>query len=192
MKFSSVLIANRGEIACRIMGTAKAMGLRTIAVYSDADRDALHVQLADEAVHIGAAPAPQSYLDMRKILAAVKSSGAEAVHPGYGFLSENAKFAHACVSKGIVFIGPSPDVMEIMGDKAKAKSAMLKAGVVCIPGYHEVDQSAGVLRAAAKSIGFPLMVKAAAGGGGMGMRLVADLQDFEAAVNEAKSEAESA
>ncbi len=192
MKFSSVLIGNRGEIACRIMATAKAMGLRTIAVYSDADRDALHVQLADEAVHIGAAPAPRSYLDIGGILAAVKSSGAEAVHPGYGFLSENAEFARACKEAGLVFIGPSSEVMEIMGDKAKAKSAMLKAGVVCIPGYHEADQSLGALRVAAKSIGFPLMVKAAAGGGGMGMRLVAGLQDFEAAVNEAKREAESA
>ncbi|MCF6221680.1 MAG: ATP-grasp domain-containing protein [Robiginitomaculum sp.] len=190
--FQKILIANRGEIACGIMGTAKAMGLRTIAVYSDVDRDALHVKLADEAVHIGAAPAPRSYLDIGGILAAAKSSGAEAVHPGYGFLSENAEFARACKEAGLVFIGPSSEVMEIMGDKAKAKSTMLKAGVVCIPGYLEADQSLGALRAAAKSIGFPLMVKAAAGGGGMGMRLVAGLQDFEAAVNEAKREAESA
>ena len=192
MTFSSVLIANRGEIACRIMRTASAVGLRTIAVYSDVDKDALHVKTADEAVHIGASPAAQSYLDSEKILAAAKSSGAEAVHPGYGFLSENAGFAQACTDAGLVFIGPSPDVMEIMGDKAKAKRAMLEAGVVCIPGYQDADQSTAALRAAAQSIGFPLMVKAAAGGGGMGMRKVADMQDFALAVSEAKSEAESA
>ena len=192
MTFSSVLIANRGEIACRIMRTASAMGLRTIAVYSDVDKDALHVKTADEAVHIGASPAAGSYLDSEKILAAAKSSGAEAVHPGYGFLSENAGFAQACTDAGLIFIGPSPDVMEIMGDKAKAKRAMLAAGVVCIPGYQDADQSTTALRAAAQSIGFPLMVKAAAGGGGMGMRKVADMQDFALAVSEAKSEAESA
>jgi len=192
MTFSSVLIANRGEIACRIMRTARAMGLRTIAVYSDVDKDALHVKTADEAVHIGASPAAGSYLDSEKILAAAKSSGAEAVHPGYGFLSENAGFAQACTDAGLIFIGPSPDVMEIMGDKAKAKRAMLAAGVVCIPGYQDADQSTTALRAAAQSIGFPLMVKAAAGGGGMGMRKVADMQDFALAVSEAKSEAESA
>jgi len=192
MTFSSVLIANRGEIACRIMRTASAMGLRTIAVYSDVDKDALHVKTADEAVHIGASPAAGSYLDSEKILAAAKSSGAQAVHPGYGFLSENAGFAQACTNAGLIFIGPSPDVMEIMGDKAKAKRAMLAAGVVCIPGYQDADQSTTALRAAAQSIGFPLMVKAAAGGGGMGMRKVADMQDFDLAVSEAKSEAESA
>lgn len=192
MKFSSVLIANRGEIACRIMRTVNAMGLRTIAVYSDIDKDALHVKMADEAVHIGASPAASSYLDGAKILAAAKSSGPQAVHPGYGFLSENAEFAKACTDAGLVFIGPSPDVMEIMGDKAKAKRAMLAAGVVCIPGYQGADQSPMALRVAAKSIGFPLMVKAAAGGGGMGIRLVTDLQGLELAVNEAKNEAESA
>jgi len=192
MKFSSVLIANRGEIACRIIRTAKDMGLRTIAVYSDADKDALHVSMADEAVHIGSTPAAQSYLNIENVLAAAKSSGAKAVHPGYGFLSENAEFAKECTDAGLVFIGPSPDVMDIMGDKAKAKRAMLAAGVVCIPGYQGADQSPMALRAAAKSIGFPLMVKAAAGGGGMGMRVVADVQDFEVAVSEAKNEAVSA
>lgn len=192
MKFSSILIANRGEIACRIIRTAKAMGFRTIAVYSDVDKYALHVRMADEAVHIGAAAAAQSYLNIENILAAAKSSEAGAVHPGYGFLSENAEFAQACTDAGLIFIGPSPDVMEIMGDKAKAKRAMLAAGVVCILGYQDADQSPISLLEAAKSIGFPLMVKAAAGGGGMGMRLVADLQDFEVAVSEAKSEAENA
>ncbi len=192
MKFSSILIANRGEIACRIIRTAHAMGLRTVAVYSEADKDALHVRTADEAVYIGPSPATQSYLDMEKILAAAKSSGAQAVHPGYGFLSENAHFAKACTDAGLTFIGPSPEVMEIMGDKAKAKRAMLGAGVRCIPGYQDADQSISALRAAAKSIGFPLMVKALAGGGGMGMRLVTDLQDFEAAADQARSEAENA
>ena len=192
MKFSSILIVNRGEIACRIIHTASYMGLRTIAVYSDADKDALHVKLADEAVHIGASPAVQSYLDIEKILGAAKQTGAEAIHPGYGFLSENADFVRACDKAGLVFIGPPPDAMEIMGDKAKAKRAMMKADVICIPGYHGADQSPMALRVAAKSIGFPLMVKAAAGGGGMGMRLVADLQDFEAATAQASSEAGNA
>ena len=191
-RFDSVLVANRGEIACRVIRTARAQGYRTIAVYSEADADAPHVQLADTAVLIGPAPVKDSYLDQHRILAAAERTGAGAVHPGYGFLSENAAFAGACAAAGLVFIGPAAAAIEAMGDKARAKRRMLDAGVPCIPGYQEEDQSDDRLIAAAKDIGPPLMVKAAAGGGGRGMRLVEDLEHLPAALASARSEAESA
>lgn len=189
---TSILVANRGEIACRVMRTAKEMGIRTIAVYSEADAKAPHVQDADEAVLIGPAPASDSYLNIEKIIDAALSTGAHAIHPGYGFLSENALFARACEDAGIIFIGPGVDAIEIMGDKAKAKSRMIKAGVPCIPGYQDSDQSDTVLCAAGKEIGFPIMIKAAAGGGGRGMRLVEKEVDLKAALKTARSEAENA
>ena len=190
--FDSVLIANRGEIACRIIRTAKAKGLKTVAVYSDADANTPHVRLADQAVHIGASPVTESYLDAEKIITAAKLTGASAIHPGYGFLSENAKFAKACKKAGLVFIGPEPDAIDLMGDKAKAKRRMIKAGVPCVPGYQGTDQSDERLLKEAKSIGFPIMVKAAAGGGGRGMRLVTDSKALPDALKDARSEAKNA
>jgi geranyl-CoA carboxylase alpha subunit len=190
--FSSILIANRGEIACRIMRSAREMGLRTIAVYSDADADAPHVQMADAAFRLGPAPAAQSYLDIERIIDAARNTGAEAIHPGYGFLSENAAFATACADAGIVFIGPAPDAIALMGDKAKAKQRMIAAGVACIPGYHGTEQSDDALTRAAGDVGFPLMVKAASGGGGRGMRLVERASDLAGALKAARSEAENA
>ncbi len=189
---NSVLVANRGEIACRIMRTAKAMGVRTIAVYSEADASAPHVQMADDAFLLGPAPAADSYLNVERILEAARATGAEAVHPGYGFLSENAAFARACADAGLTFIGPPPDAIEIMGDKAKAKRRMIDAGVPCVPGYQGEDQTDKALFAAAKEVGFPIMVKAAAGGGGRGMRLVENENDLSAALMTARSEAENA
>ncbi len=190
--FNSILIANRGEIACRVMRTAKEMGLTTIAVYSDADADAPHVKLADQAVHIGTSPVGESYLDMDKILTAAKETGAEAIHPGYGFLSENAAFAKACKKAGLVFIGPEPDAIELMGDKAKSKRRMIKAGVPCVPGYQGEKQDDKTLLKESKSIGFPIMVKAAAGGGGRGMRFVDDPKALPDAIKDARSEAANA
>ncbi len=190
--FQSVLIANRGEIACRIIRSAKALGLRTIAVYSDADADAPHVTMADEAVLLGAAPAQDSYLNATRILDAARASNAGAIHPGYGFLSENAGFAGACAKAGFIFIGPGAEAIDLMGDKAKAKRAMIKANIPCIPGYQGEDQSDTALAEAAKDIGFPLMVKAAAGGGGRGMRLVEDKTNLASAIKTARSEAENA
>ena len=188
-KFNSILVANRGEIAVRVMRTAKSLGYRTIAVYSEADAGALHVRTADEAVLIGPAPAQQSYLDSAKILAAAKDTGAEAIHPGYGFLSENAEFARACEAAGIVFIGPTPEAIDLMGNKAAAKRRMIAAEVPCVPGYEDADQSDDVLIKAASEIGFPIMVKAAAGGGGRGMRLVHEEKNLVSALNSARSEA---
>ncbi len=190
--FSRILIANRGEIACRIMRSAREMGLLTVAVYSDADADAPHVKMADAACQIGPAPAAQSYLDADRIIEAARNTGAEAIHPGYGFLSENAAFAKACADAGIVFIGPAPEAIELMGDKAKAKRRMTDAGVACVPGYHSTDQSDDTLRKAAGEIGYPLMVKAAAGGGGRGMRLVENERDLAGALKSARSESENA
>lgn len=190
--FSSVLVANRGEIACRIMRTAKAMGLKTIAVYSDADANAPHVKMADKAIHIGPSPVGESYLVIEKIIGAAKESGAESIHPGYGFLSENAEFATACDAAGLVFIGPPIDAIDLMGDKAKSKRRMIAAGVPCVPGYQgEVQDDATLIREA-KSIGFPVMVKAAAGGGGRGMRFVHTPQDLSDAITNARSEAANA
>ena len=192
MAFSKILIANRGEIACRVMRTARDLGYRTVAVYSDADADALHVREADEAVRIGPPPVSESYLDARAIIEAAKRVGADAVHPGYGFLSENDGFASACQDAGLVFIGPTPDAIRAMGNKAAAKRLMIEAGVPCVPGYQGADQSDATLAAEAQRIGCPIMVKAAAGGGGRGMRLVTRLEDFADAVSTARSEAQNA
>jgi geranyl-CoA carboxylase alpha subunit len=190
--FRTILIANRGEIACRVMRTAKAMSYRTAAVYSDADADALHVRSADVAACIGPAEARASYLNAAAIIAAAKRLGADAVHPGYGFLSENADFACACAEAGLVFIGPSPDAIAAMGNKAAAKRRMLEAGVPCVPGYQGGDQSDATLAREAERIGFPVMVKAAAGGGGRGMRLVPSKKELPAALAAARAEATSA
>ncbi len=190
--FSSVLIANRGEIACRVMRTAKLMGLRTIAVYSDADAGASHVALADEAYHIGASPAGESYLKAETILEAAKRSGAEAIHPGYGFLSENAGFADACEAAGIVFIGPTADAIRAMGLKDAAKILMEKAGVPVVPGYHGANQEPAFLAAQAEGIGYPVLIKAIAGGGGKGMRRVDGAAGFDAALQSARREAANA
>jgi geranyl-CoA carboxylase alpha subunit len=190
--FRKILIANRGEVALRIMRTARRLGYGVVAVYSDADRDALHVREADQAVRIGEALPAQSYLNIEAIIAAAKTSGADAVHPGYGFLAENEGFAKACRDAGLVFIGPSPEAIKAMGNKAGAKEIMQKAGVPCVPGYQGTDQSDAIMLAEAKKIGFPVMIKAVAGGGGRGMRLVADAAAFPAALRSARSEAQSA
>jgi geranyl-CoA carboxylase alpha subunit len=190
--FFKILIANRGEIALRIMRTARRLGYGVVAVYSDADRDALHVREADQAVRIGEALPAQSYLKIDAIIAAAKASGASAVHPGYGFLAENEDFAQACRDAGLVFIGPSPEAIRAMGNKAGAKDIMQKAGVPCVPGYQGADQSDAVVLAEAKKIGFPVMIKAVAGGGGRGMRLVADVAAFPDALRSARSEAQGA
>jgi geranyl-CoA carboxylase alpha subunit len=190
--FYKILIANRGEIALRIMRTARRLGYATVAVYSDADRDALHVREADQAVRIGEALPAQSYLNIEAIIAAAKASGADAVHPGYGFLAENEHFASACRDAGLVFIGPSPEAIRAMGNKAGAKEIMQKAGVPCVPGYQGADQSDAVMLAEANKIGFPVMIKAVAGGGGRGMRLVADAASFPEMLRSARSEAQGA
>jgi geranyl-CoA carboxylase alpha subunit len=188
-RFTSILVANRGEIACRVLRTARDLGYRTIAVYSEADREAPHVGLADEAVLIGPAPATESYLDARRILDAAERSGAEAIHPGYGFLSENAGFARACAAAGRVFIGPPAEAIELMGNKAAARRRMLEANVPCVPGYQGTEQDDAALSAAALQIGFPVMIKAAAGGGGRGMRLVGDEAQLSDALRLARAEA---
>ncbi|MBK6288185.1 MAG: acetyl-CoA carboxylase biotin carboxylase subunit [Gammaproteobacteria bacterium] len=188
-RIRSILVANRGEIALRVMRTAKALGYRTIAVYSTADADAPHVRVADDAVLLGPAPAAQSYLDGGRILRAAAQTGADAIHPGYGFLSENAGFARAVEAAGLVFIGPSAEAIDMMGNKAAAKRRMIAAGVPCVPGYEEEDQSAATLIAAAAAIGYPVMVKAAAGGGGRGMRLVLESGALPGALASARSEA---
>jgi geranyl-CoA carboxylase alpha subunit len=192
MTFSKILIANRGEIACRVIRTARKLGYKTVAVYSDADRDAPHVALADEAVHIGASPAAESYLKFDAILGAARKTGADALHPGYGFLSENAAFAQACEDAGVVFIGPPANAITAMGDKALAKKRMLEAGVPCAPGYLGADQSDAVLTAEAKKLGYPLLVKAVAGGGGRGMRLVRSDAELQQGIEGARREATSA
>ena len=187
--FKSVLIANRGEIACRIIRTARQLGLRTIAVYSEADRDALHVKLADAAIAIGPAPARDSYLNAARIIAAARGAGAECIHPGYGFLSENAEFADACANAGIVFVGPPPSAIRAMGLKDKAKALMQKAGVPVVPGYLGEDQGAGALQKHADEIGYPVLIKAVAGGGGKGMRRVDASDDIVEALAGARREA---
>ena len=187
--FRKILIANRGEIACRVMRTARTLGYRTVAVYSDADADAPHVRLADEAVCMGRAPAAESYLNIEALLAAARASGADAVHPGYGFLSENAAFARACVEAGLVFIGPPAEAIAAMGDKAGAKRRMIAAGVPTAPGYLGEDQSDAGLCAEAEKLGFPLLVKAVAGGGGRGMRLASDGAGLPEALAGARREA---
>ena len=191
-RFTTILIANRGEIACRIIRAAHAEGYRAIAVFSDADADALHVRAADGAIAIGPAAPAQSYLSAERIIDAARQSGAEAVHPGYGFLSENADFAESCLAAGLVFIGPTPAAMRAMGDKSAAKARMIAAGVPCAPGYHGEDQADQRFAEAAARIGFPLMVKASAGGGGRGMRLVPAPDELAAALHSARAEAISA
>jgi geranyl-CoA carboxylase alpha subunit len=192
MSISKILIANRGEIACRIIRTARRLGYATVAVFSDADRNAPHVGAAHEAVHIGASPAVESYLSVEKLLEAAQKTGADAVHPGYGFLSENAGFAQACADAGLVFIGPPPSAIYAMGDKALAKKRMIAAGVPCARGYLGENQDDQHLIGEANKLGFPLLVKAVAGGGGRGMRLVRQASEMAQAIAGARRESQSA
>ena len=166
----SLLIANRGEIACRIMRTARELGIATVAVHSDTDRDALHVRSADQAVNLGGARPSDSYLKVEAIIAAAKAAGANAIHPGYGFLSENAEFARAVAAAGLIFVGPPASAIDAMGSKSAAKALMETAGVPLVPGYHGADQALETFRAEAAKIGYPVLLKAAAGGGGKGMK----------------------
>ena len=189
--FKKILIANRGEIACRVAATARRLGVRTVAVYSDADSDARHVRACDEAVHIGAAPPRQSYLRWQRILEAAQSTGAQALHPGYGFLSENAEFAQACADAGLVFIGPPASAIRAMGSKSAAKTLMEKAGVPLVPGYHGRDNDPALLAREAERIGYPVLIKASAGGGGKGMRRVDHAADFAAALASCQREAQA-
>ena len=189
--FDTILIANRGEIACRVIRTARRLGVRTVAVYSEADANALHAAMADLAILIGPAPARDSYLDIPRILDAARRSGAQAIHPGYGFLSENAEFAAACADAGILFIGPPPEAIRAMGSKSAAKTLMQGAGVPLVPGYHGADQDPAHLASEAARIGFPVLIKASAGGGGKGMRVVDDAAGFDEALALAKGEARS-
>jgi 3-methylcrotonyl-CoA carboxylase alpha subunit len=186
---SSLLIANRGEIACRVIRTAKRMGIRTIAVYSDADADALHVSLADEAVRIGPAPARESYLKIDAVIDAAKKTQAQAIHPGYGFLSENAEFAEACAKAKIIFVGPPASAIRAMGGKSEAKALMAKAQVPLVPGYHGEDQQPAKLAKEAEKIGWPVLIKASAGGGGKGMKVAESAADFRDQLASAKREA---
>ena len=187
--FKSLLIANRGEIAARVTRTAKRMGLRTVAVYSDADAGAYHVRQADDAVHIGASAAKDSYLVIEKIIEAAKRSGAEAIHPGYGFLSENVAFAEACEKAGLIFVGPPASAIKAMGLKDAAKALMEKAGVPVVPGYHGAEQDALFLEGEAQKIGYPVLIKAVAGGGGKGMRRVDEPASFATELKSAQREA---
>jgi len=190
--FTKILIANRGEIACRIIKTARKMGIHTVAVYSDADANAMHVTMADEAVHIGAAPSRESYLSMNKIITAAKQTGAQAIHPGYGFLSENANFCKLCADNNITFIGPPVGAIEAMGSKSAAKTIMEKAGVPLVPGYHGDNQDPAFLKQVANEMGYPVLLKAAAGGGGKGMRQVWAEDEFDEALATAKRESRNA
>ncbi|RZM02777.1 MAG: acetyl/propionyl/methylcrotonyl-CoA carboxylase subunit alpha [Variovorax sp.] len=187
--FKKILIANRGEIACRVAATARRLGVRTVAVYSDADADARHVRACDESVHLGGSAPKDSYLRWEKILAAARATGAEAVHPGYGFLSENEAFAQACADAGVAFIGPPPSAIQAMGLKAESKRLMEAAGVPLVPGYHGADQDAALLQREADRIGYPVLIKASAGGGGKGMRAVDRSEDFAAALASCRREA---
>ena len=189
--FGKILIANRGEIACRVVKTARKMGIKTVAVYSDADADALHVEMADEAVHIGPSPAAQSYLVIDKIVAACKTTGAEAVHPGYGFLSERAAFAEALAAAGIVFIGPNVRAIEAMGDKIESKKFAAAANVSTVPGFLGVIGDAQQAAKIADEIGYPVMIKASAGGGGKGMRVAHSKAEVAEGFARARSEAKS-
>jgi 3-methylcrotonyl-CoA carboxylase alpha subunit len=190
--FKRILIANRGEIACRVMRTARRFAIETVAVYSDADADALHVASADTAVRIGGAAPSESYLDIDAIITAAKATGAEAIHPGYGFLSENAAFAEACAKAHIVFIGPPAKAIRAMGSKSAAKALLDEAGVPVVPGYHGDKQDPDFLAKKAERIGYPVLIKAVAGGGGKGMRRVDKAEDFAEALDGAKREAASA
>jgi geranyl-CoA carboxylase alpha subunit len=191
MSFEKVLVANRGEIACRVLESARALGYRTVAVFSEADAGARHVQLADEAVCIGPATAAESYLNVAALLDACRRSGADAVHPGYGFLSENADFAAACAEAGVTFIGPPAEAIRLMGSKRLSKIAMQEAGVPCVPGYQGEDQSDATLIKEAEAVGLPLMIKASAGGGGRGMRVVTETDQIAAQLKSARQEAKS-
>jgi 3-methylcrotonyl-CoA carboxylase alpha subunit len=191
-RFEKLLIANRGEIACRVIRTAKRMGLRTVAVFSDADREAAHVALADQAELIGPAPAKDSYLRIDAIIDAARLTGAEAIHPGYGFLSENAEFAQACADAGLIFVGPAAETIRLMGSKSAAKARVECRGVPVVPGYHGEDQTLATLQEAADRIGYPVLVKAVAGGGGRGMRVVSRSEELAEAMDSAKREAASA
>jgi acetyl-CoA carboxylase biotin carboxylase subunit len=190
--FNKILIANRGEIALRVIRTCKEMGIKTVAVYSEADRDALHVRFADEAVCIGPPPSRESYLNIPRLIAAAEITNADAVHPGYGFLAENAQFSEICESSGIKFIGPSPEMINAMGDKAYAKETMRKAGVPVVPGSDGVVEDVHEAKEIALSVGFPVIIKATAGGGGKGMRIAWDVDEFERQFQMAKTEAEAA
>ena len=187
--FTKILIANRGEIACRVIRTAKKLGVATVAIYSDADADALHVSMADEAVHVGGSAPADSYLQQARILEAAKLTGAQAIHPGYGFLSENPEFANVCMTAGIAFIGPPVAAIEAMGSKSAAKNIMQSAGVPVLSGYHGADQAIKVLKDAADTVGYPVLLKAAAGGGGKGMRQVHSAAEFDEGLAAAKREA---
>ena len=187
--FKKILIANRGEIACRVAATARRMAIKTVAVYSDADASAKHVSFCDEAVHIGGSAPKDSYLRWERIIEAARATGAEAIHPGYGFLSENEEFAKACVAAGLVFIGPPASAIKAMGLKAESKQLMEKAGVPLVPGYHGSDQDPALLKREADRIGYPVLIKASAGGGGKGMRAVERSEDFEAALASCQREA---
>ncbi len=187
--FTKILIANRGEIACRVAASARRLGVKTVAVYSDADASAKHVAACDESVHIGGSAPKDSYLQWERIIAAAQATGAQAIHPGYGFLSENQAFADACVKVGLVFIGPPSSAIEAMGLKAESKRLMEKAGVPLVPGYHGADQDPALLQREADGIGYPALIKASAGGGGKGMRVVEKSEDFAAALASCQREA---
>ncbi|MEM9736449.1 MAG: biotin carboxylase N-terminal domain-containing protein, partial [Pseudomonadota bacterium] len=189
--FEKILIANRGEIACRVIKTARRMGIGTVAVYSDADRNALHVKMADEAVYIGPAPANQSYIVIDKILEAIRATGAQAVHPGYGFLSENPRFAAALAAEGVAFIGPPQAAIEAMGDKITSKKLAAEAGVSTVPGYMGLIGDADEAVQIAEEIGYPVMIKASAGGGGKGMRIAWNAQETREGFQSSKNEAAS-
>src|SRR3979490_837669 len=191
-RFRTLLIANRGEIACRVIRSARAMGLRTVAVYSEADRDAMHVAMADEAILLGPARPRDSYLNIARVIEAARQSGADAVHPGYGFLSESAEFAQACADAGLIFVGPTADMIKAMGSKSGSKMLMETAGVPLVPGYHGEAQDEATLAKAANKVGFPVLVKASAGGGGRGMRIVRSAVELAAAIVSAKREAKAA
>ena len=187
--FTKILIANRGEIACRVIKTARALGILTVAVYSEADRNALHVKMADESVSIGPSPSSESYLVGEKIIQAALDTGAEAIHPGYGFLSENAQFCRQCATNNLVFIGPPVAAILAMGSKSAAKNIMAEAGVPLVPGYHGDDQNPDIIKQASNKMGYPVLLKAAAGGGGKGMRAVYSEAEFDEALDAAKREA---
>jgi 3-methylcrotonyl-CoA carboxylase alpha subunit len=190
--FRKLLIANRGEIAVRIAQACRELGVRAVAVYSDADRDALHVALADEAYYLGPAPAADSYLRSERLLAIARRAGVEAVHPGYGFLAENADFAAACEAVGLVFVGPPPAALRLLGDKAAAKRLARRVGLPVVPGYQGAAQAPALLARRAAQLGYPLLIKAVAGGGGRGLRRVADAPSFPVALAQARREAQAA
>ncbi len=190
-KIKKILVANRGEIALRIMRSAKEMGILTVAVYSEPDKSALHVRYADQAIHIGEAASSLSYLVMDKIIAACKTTGADAIHPGYGFLSENAAFAKRVAEEGLIFIGPSAHAIEVMGDKLTSKNAVKAFDVPLVPGMEEPISDVAVAKEIAEKIGYPIMIKASAGGGGKGMRIVENPEDFESQMERAVSEAKT-